>query len=60
MTEQEERNFDKFEEKYFKSHPELPNGRNFMCWNREKNTKGDRKYKKNFDAIFPNAPGAGI
>lgn len=60
MTEQEERNFDKFEEKYFKSHPELPNGRNFTCWNREKNTKGDKLYKKNFDTIFPSSPGAGI
>ena len=60
MTEREEAAFEAKADKHFKSHRELPKGRNFTCWNREKNTKGDKKYRNNFDAIFPNAPGAGL
>lgn len=46
-------------EKHFRSHRELPAGRNFRCWNREKDVKADRKYRENFDKVFPNSPGAG-
>ena len=60
MTEQEEARFEAQAERYFKSHRELPPGRNFTCWNREKNTKGDKKYRSNFDKVFPHAPGAGL
>lgn len=58
MTAQEEAVFDAKAEKHFKSHPELPNGRNVWAWNREHQPKADAKYKANFDSIFPNAPGA--
>jgi len=59
MTEQEERKFEKFEEKYFKSHREIPNGRDYR-FNRDRHSLNDDAYKKNFDLIFPHAPGAGI
>lgn len=60
MTEAEETAFEARADKHFKSHPELPKGRSFMHWNRDKNTKGDKKYRANFDSIFPNAPGKGL
>jgi hypothetical protein len=47
-------------EKHFRSHRDLPNGRNFRWWNADQSPEADRKYRKNFDAIFPNSPGAGI
>ena len=48
-------------DKYFaNTHKELPWGRNFRCFNREKDVVADRKYRANFDKIFPNAPGAGF
>lgn len=47
-------------EKFFSSHRELPNGRNFMCFNHEHDPEADQKYRDNFDSIFPNAPGAGL
>lgn len=52
--------FEKKAERHFKSHRELPSGRNFTCWNRDKDVEADRKYRENFDSIFPNSPGAGI
>lgn len=55
-----ERNFEAKAEKHFKSHRELPPGRNVWAWNREHQPEADRKYKENFDRIFPNAPGAGF
>lgn len=60
MTPQEEARFEAQAEKQFRSHRELPNGRNFRCWNRDKDVVADRKYRENFDNIFPNAPGKGI
>lgn len=54
-----ERALDAKLEKHFKHHRELPNGRNFRCWNRDKDVVADRKYRDNFDSIFPNSPGAG-
>lgn len=56
----EERALDAKIEKHFRSHRELPNGRNFWAWNRDHRPDDDRKYRENFDRIFPNAPGAGI
>jgi len=60
MTPHEEAVFEKKADKHFKSHPELPNGRNFACWSLEKDNKATAKYKKNFDSIFPNSPGVGV
>lgn len=47
-------------DKAFRGHRELPAGRNFRCWNRDKDTVADEKYRNNFDSIFPNSPGAGF
>jgi len=60
LTAAQEAAFEKKAEKHFQSHRELPNGRNFTCWNRDKDVEADRRYRENFDAIFPNAPGAGF
>lgn len=59
MTRQEEAAFEAKAEKHFKGHRELPDGRNFRCWNRDKDVKGDANYRDNYDRIFPNSPGAG-
>lgn len=59
MTPQEEARFEAKAEQHFKSHPELPNGRDFR-FNHEYNKDEDNRYKANFDTIFPNSPGAGI
>ena len=59
MTAAQEKAFDAKVEKHFRSHRELPAGRNFTCWNREKNVAGDTEYRQNFDSIFPNSPGSG-
>lgn len=47
-------------EKHFRSHPELPVGRNFHTWNHDRDSDGDSLYRNNFDNIFPNSPGVGI
>jgi len=60
MTEAEEAAFDRRAEKHFKSQPELPNNRNFVYWNHDKDIKGKLKYRNNFDSVFPNSPGAGL
>lgn len=60
MSAAQEAVFEARAERHFRSHPELPNGRNVWAWNREHQPKADRKYKANFDTIFPDAPGAGI
>lgn len=61
MTPAEEKAFEKKAEKHFKGQRELPVGRDFR-WNQPHwhANAGDKKYRENFDAIFPNAPGAGI
>lgn len=51
MTPAEERAFDIKAEKHFASHRELPAGRNFRCWNREKDPIGDAAYRSNYDLI---------
>jgi len=60
MTEHEEAVFEARAEKHFKSQPELPNGKNFVFWNHDKDMKGKKKYRSNFDSVFPNSPGAGL
>lgn len=59
MTKQEEVAFEAKADKHFKSQRELPYGRDFR-WNQEKDVKAERKFRNNFDNVFPNAPGAGI
>jgi hypothetical protein len=51
--------WDRKVEKYFKSHRELPTGRDFR-WNMERDRNAERRYRMNFDQIFPDAPGVGI
>jgi len=61
MTRAEEIAFEKKAEKHFKGQRELPNRRDFR-WNQPHYyaITGDKNFRKNFDNIFPNAPGAGI
>jgi len=61
MTRQEEAAFEKRVEKEFKSQRPLQNGRDFR-WNQPHQyaVQGDKKFRDNFDRIFPSAPGAGI
>jgi len=59
MTAQEEIVFEKKSARHFKSQRELPPGRDFR-WNSEKDPKAEKRYRDNFDKIFPNSPGAGI
>jgi len=51
MTAAQERAFDVKAEKHFRSHREFPPGRNFRCWNREKDVQGDEAYRQNYDQI---------
>ena len=46
-------------EKHFRSHPELPSGRDFR-FNRERDPIADKKFKENFDRIFKSSPGYGF
>ena len=61
MTRAEEIAFEKKAEKHFKSQRELPNGRDFR-WNQPHHhaIAGDKKFRENFDKIFPNSPGVGF
>ena len=57
----EEAAFDRKVEKHFQSHPELQSGRDYRMQTFNCITQEERnKYRKNFDAIFPDAPGAGL
>jgi len=47
-------------EKHFRSHRDVPSGRWFRTWEHDRDPVADRKYRDNFDRIFPNSPGAGI
>jgi len=51
MTPAQEAVFDAKVEKHFQSHRELPPGRNFRCWNRDKDVVGERLYCENYDKI---------
>ena len=42
------------------THRGVPKGRSFIHWEHEYDKEAHKKFKENFDAIFPNAPGAGI
>ena len=63
MTPEQEAAFERKAEKHFRSHRDVPSGRNFRFWEHpsrgEDSKKEDENYRKNFDRIFPNAPGAG-
>jgi hypothetical protein len=59
MTEQEERNFEKYEESYFKSHRDAPSGRNFLAFvERFHSEKVQRNYDIGICRTFPQAPGS--
>ena len=60
MTPADEANFERNEEKYFRSHRDTPSGRNFACWDHVENKSTIRNYRNGMDRLFPNAPGAGI
>jgi len=60
MTRQEEAAFEAKAEKHFRSHRDVPSGRNFHTWEHEHDPEAEKKYRSNFDKVFPNAPGAGI
>lgn len=55
--------WDQKAEKHFQSHRELPAGRDFR-WNMpidsEEAKVAEKSYRKNFDDIFPDAPGVGL
>jgi len=67
MTAAQEKAFDRKAEKYFRSHRELPAGRDFR-WNTyrfdqhqmDNGKTADENFRDNFDRVFPNAPGVGI
>lgn len=66
MTPQQEAAFDRKAEKHFRSHREIPNGRDFR-WNNYRfdlvNTPAGRaidNFRNNFDSVFPDAPGSGV
>jgi len=51
MTPAQEAAFERKAEKHFRGHRELPNGRNFRCWNRTETEVDRQKYRDNFDRI---------
>ena len=59
MTREEEAKFDHWAEKQFRSQRETPNGRSFLWDTYRWKTRADMlNYRKNFDRVFPKAPGA--
>jgi len=61
MTPQEEAKVDKMiADVGVNNHQQCPFGRNFMAFSMNRGKDANVKYRKNFDRIFPNAPGAGI
>ncbi|WP_027178776.1 hypothetical protein [Maridesulfovibrio bastinii] len=51
MTPSQERAFDAKVEKHFRSHRELPPGRNFRCWNRTESDEDRENFSRNYDLI---------
>ena len=51
LSASQEAAFEKKAEKHFRSHRELPNGKNFICWNRDKDVAADKRYHDNYDQI---------
>lgn len=41
-----------------KQHNGTPNGRNFATWDHPHFANDQKRYRKRFDSIFPNAPGS--
>lgn len=60
MTPAQEAAFERKAEKHFKSHRPPPLGRNPIIWEQNHQPDADKKFRKNFDLVFPDAPGAGI
>lgn len=61
MTKQQEAAFKKKADAYFKGQRELPKGRNYLWNSYHARTKQDiENFRRNFDNVFPNAPGAGL
>jgi hypothetical protein len=52
LSAAQEAAFERKAEKHFRSHRELPNGKNFRCWNRDADPEADKKYRDNYDATF--------
>ena len=56
-----EAEFERKAEAYFRGQRELPAGRDFRWEHFRFDSPRDRdNYRRNFDAIFPDAPGAGL
>lgn len=62
MTQQEESALDAKMDNHFRNtHPELPKGRDYRAFSyRFISAKDRQNYRKNFDNIWPKAPGAKI
>ena len=66
MTPGQEAVFERNANRYFRSHREIPNGRDFR-WNsyrydnyHSQDGRPILRFRNNFDSVFPDAPGAGI
>ena len=56
-----EAKFERKAEKMLSGHRVFPNGRDYRCFVQRHITRAEREsYRRNFDSIFPDAPGAGI
>jgi hypothetical protein len=58
VTLAEEAKFEKKAEKSLKSHPELPNGRDFRCFMERGRSDMGQDFENRFDNTFPDAPGS--
>ena len=56
-----EAEFERKAERMLAGYRMFPNGRDYRCFKQRSITREERRrYRDRFDAIFPNAPGAGI
>jgi t-SNARE complex subunit (syntaxin) len=60
MTENEERIFEVKAEKMLAGQRELPNSRDFRCFKERYRADNTDDFRKQYDQIFPNAPGADL
>lgn len=61
MTPDQERDFNRRAEQMLQGHRPAPDGRDYRAFVFSEITAEDRdNYRKNFDRVFPDAPGAGI
>lgn len=51
MTPAQEAAFDAKAEAFFRGHRQVPNGRNFRCWNRTETREMREAYSKNYERI---------